>query len=46
MMAMDKEISKKLFIKNKILTPKFQKIKTNLNKKEVIKLLKKKLSFL
>ena len=46
MMAMDKEISKKLFIKNKILTPKFQKIKTNLSKKEIIKLLKKKLSFL
>ena len=45
MMAMDKEISKKLFIKNKILTPKFQKIKTNLNKKEVIKLLKKKVKF-
>ena len=43
--AMDKEISKKLFIKNKILTPKFQKIKTNLNKKEVIKLLKKKIKF-
>ena len=41
--AMDKEISKKLFIKNKILTPKFQKIRTNLNKKEVIKLLKKKI---
>ena len=45
MMAMDKEISKKLFIKNKILTPKFQKIKTNLNKKEVLKLLKKKIKF-
>ncbi len=45
MMAMDKEISKKLFIKNKILTPKFQKIKTNLNKKVVIKLLKKKIKF-
>ena len=45
MMAMDKEISKKLFIKNKILTPKFQKIKTNLNKKEVIKLLNKKIKF-
>ena len=45
MMAMDKEISKKIFIKNKILTPKFQKIKTNLNKKEVIKLLKKKIKF-
>ncbi len=46
MMAMDKEISKKLFIKNKILTPKFQKIKTNLKKKkEIIKLLKKKIKF-
>ena len=45
MMAMDKEISKKLFIKNKILTPKFQKIRTNLNKKDVIKLLKKKIKF-
>ncbi len=45
MMAMDKEISKKLFIKNKILTPKFKKIRTNLNKKEVIKLLKKKFKF-
>ena len=45
MMAMDKEISKKLFIKNKILTPKFQKIRTNLNKKEVVKLLKKKIKF-
>jgi len=45
MMAMDKEISKKLFIKNKILTPKFKKIRTNLNKKEVIKLLKKKIKF-
>ena len=45
MMAMDKEISKKLFIKNKILTPKFQKIKTNFNKKEIIKLLKKKIKF-
>ena len=44
MMAMDKEISKKLFIKNKILTPKFQKIRTNLKKKE-IKLLKKKIKF-
>ncbi len=45
MMSMDKEISKKLFIKNKILTPKFKKIRTNLNKKEVIKLLKKKIKF-
>ena len=44
MMAMDKEISKKIFIKNKIFTPKFQKITTNFNKKE-IKLLKKKIKF-
>ena len=45
MMAMDKEISKKIFIKNKILTPKFQKIRTDLDKKKVIKLLKKKIKF-
>ena len=45
MMAMDKEISKKLFIKNKILTPKFQKIRTNLNLKEILKSLKKKIKF-
>ena len=45
MMAMDKEISKKLFIKNKILTPKFQKIRTDLDKKKVIKFLKKKIRF-
>ena len=45
MMAMDKEISKKIFIKNKILTPKYQKIKTNLNKKKVVELLKKKIKF-
>ena len=45
MMAMDKEISKKIFIKNKILTPKFLKIRTNLDKKKVIKLLKKKINF-
>ena len=45
MMAMDKEISKKIFIKNKILTPKFLKIRTDLNKKKVIRLLKKKITF-
>ncbi len=45
MMAMDKEISKKLFIKNKILTPKYQKIRTDLDKKKVIKFLKKKIKF-
>ena len=40
MMAMDKEISKKIFVKNKILTPKYIKIKNlrnlkNLNYKEL-----------
>ena len=45
MMAMDKEISKKVFIKNKILTPKFLKIRTDLDKKKVIKFLKKKIKF-
>jgi len=45
MMAMDKEISKKIFIKNKILTPKFLKIRTDLDKKKVIKLLKEKINF-
>ena len=45
MMAMDKEISKKIFIKNKILTPKFQKIRTDLDKKKVVKFLKKKIKF-
>ena len=43
--AMDKEISKKIFIRNNILTPKFQKIRTDLDKKKVIKLLKKKIKF-
>ena len=45
MMAMDKEISKKIFIKNKILTPKFLKIRTDFDKKKIIKLLKKKINF-
>jgi len=45
MMAMDKEISKKIFIKNKILTPKFQKIRTDFDKKKIIKLLKRKFKF-
>ena len=45
MMAMDKEISKKIFIKNRILTPKFLKIRTDLDKKKLIKLLKKKINF-
>ena len=30
MLAMDKEISKKIFLKNKILTPKFIKVKNNI----------------
>ena len=46
MMAMDKEISKKLFIKNNILTPRFLKIKTDLDKKKVTKLLKKKIKYI
>jgi len=45
MMAMDKEISKKTFIKNNILTPKFLKIRTDFDKKKVVKLLKKKIKF-
>ncbi len=45
MMAMDKEISKKIFIRNKILTPKFIKIRTDIDKKKIIKLLKKKINF-
>jgi len=40
--AMDKEISKKVFIKNKILTPKY--IKFNY-KKNIIKIIEKKLKF-
>ena len=41
--AMDKEISKKIFIKNKILTPKF--IKYDFNNKNIISLVQKKLGF-
>ena len=40
---MDKEISKKIFIKNKILTPKF--IKYDFNNKNIISLVQKKLGF-
>ena len=46
--AMDKEISKKIFLKNKIITPKYLKYKFNKNKliKNKIKLtVKKKLKF-
>jgi len=43
--AMDKEISKKIFIKNKILTPKFIKFDYKKNKKNIIKIIEKKLQF-
>ena len=45
--AIDKELSKKLFIKNKILTPKYVKFvfKKNLIKKNLIKNINKKLDF-
>ena len=44
---MDKEISKKIFIKNKILTPKYFKFKFNkeFEKKDLINKIKKKLGF-
>ena len=44
---MDKEISKKIFIKNKILTPKYFKFKFNkeLKKKDLINKVKKKTRF-
>ena len=46
-LAIDKELSKKIFIKNKILTPKFLKYsyKTLLNKKKFLKKLKNMLGF-
>ncbi len=43
--AMDKEISKKLFIKNKIKTPKFFTYSYDLKKSDLIKKIKKKLKF-
>ena len=43
--AMDKEISKKIFIKNKILTPKYIKFNQKKNKLNIIKLIEKKLKF-
>jgi D-alanine-D-alanine ligase len=43
--AMDKEISKKIFIKNKILTPKYIKFDYTKNKKNIIKIIEKKLKF-
>jgi len=43
--AMDKEISKKIFIKNKILTPKYIKFDYKKNKKKIIRVIEKKLKF-
>ena len=45
--AIDKEISKKIFIKNKILTPKYFKFKfkNKINKNEIINKVKKKIGF-
>ncbi len=43
--AMDKEISKKMFLKNNILTPKFFKYSFNKTNKVLIKLIEKKLKF-
>ena len=43
--AMDKEISKEIFIKNKILTPKYFVFAFNKTNKELISLVKKKLNF-
>ena len=43
--AMDKEISKKIFIKNKILTPKYIKFDFKKKKKNIIKIIEKKLKF-
>ena len=43
--AMDKEISKKIFIKNKILTPKYIKFDYKNNTKNIIKIIEKKLKF-
>ena len=43
--AMDKEISKKIFLKNKILTPKYIKFDYKKNKKNIIKIIEKKLKF-
>ena len=46
-LAIDKELSKKIYIKNKILTPKFLKysFKNSLNKKKILKKLKSNLGF-
>ena len=43
--AMDKEISKKIFIKNKINTPKFFTYSYDIKDRDLIKKIKKKLKF-
>ena len=43
--AMDKELSKRIFIKNKILTPKYLLYSFNKSKSNLIKLIEKKLKF-
>ena len=43
--AMDKEISKKIFLKNKILTPKYIKFNYEKNEKNIIQKIDKKLKF-
>ena len=43
--AMDKEISKKIFNKNKILTPKYLKFDFKKDKKNIIQIIEKKLKF-
>jgi len=43
--AMDKEISKKIFIKNKILTPKYIKFDYKKNNNNIIEIIDKKLKF-
>ena len=43
--AMNKELSKKLFIQNKILTPKFMTYSFDLKKLELVNLIKKKFGF-
>ena len=44
-LAMDKEISKKIFIKNKINTPKYIKYSYDKNNFDLIKIIEKKLKF-
>ena len=43
--AMDKELSKKIFLKNKILTPKYISYSFNKSKESLIKIINKKLKF-